>query len=62
DACEMQVATGGTPTIVISIPLRYMHTANEVVSLKDINDVGKLLALFVKSLDEQTIEQIQWED
>lgn len=62
DAEELQISTGGIPCIVISIPLRYMHTANEVVSLKDIRDVGKLLAAFIRDLDEKTMDKLIWED
>lgn len=62
DARELQVALSGIPTIVISIPLRYMHTANELISLKDVRDVGHLLAEFVHRLDENTMEQLVWED
>ena len=62
DAYAMQVAAQGFPTTVISIPLRYMHTANEVISMKDVAAVGKLLAAFVRSLDENTMDRLAWED
>ena len=62
DAYELQVALNGIPTIVISIPLRYMHTANEIIDMKDVRDVGKLLASFVRSLDENTMKKLAWED
>ena len=62
DAYEMQVALNGIPSAVISIPLRYMHTANELVSLEDIQNVGKLLAAFVRRLDENSMKRLEWED
>jgi endoglucanase len=31
-----------------------MHTASEVVSLKDLDEIAELLARFVLSVDEQT--------
>jgi endoglucanase len=62
DAIEMQIASSGIPAMVVSIPLRYMHTANELVSLKDIQNVGKLLAAFVRKLDENTMDRLVWED
>ena len=62
DAYELQVAGAGSPTIVISIPLRYMHTANEIISAKDVRDVSKLLAALVRKLDENTMDRLIWED
>ncbi len=62
DAYPMQVTAGGIPTGVISIPLRYMHTPVEVVSLKDIRRVGRLLAEFITTLDRAFVDNITWED
>ena len=62
DAWPMQVAAGGFPTGLISIPLRYMHTANEVIDMKDVDSVGHLLAAFVRGLDEHSMDQLAWED
>lgn len=54
DGWAIQVAREGIPTAVISIPLRYMHTSVETVSIKDIERTGRLLALFIAALDEET--------
>lgn len=62
DAMELQITASGFPCMVISIPLRYMHTANEIISLKDVKAVGKLLAEFVRALDENTMDRLKWED
>ena len=59
---ELQTAVSGFPCMVISIPLRYMHTANEIISMKDVKAVGRLLAEFVRALDEDTMESLKWED
>ena len=48
DANFMQVTATGIRTALLSIPCRYMHTANEVVSVNDIRDTATLAALFVK--------------
>ena len=48
--------------MVISIPLRYMHTANEIIDMKDVENVGKLLAHLIRSLDEKTMDRLKWED
>ena len=51
DAAKLQLAREGIPTMVLSIPLRNMHTPVEVVSLKDISRAGRLLAEFIAGLD-----------
>ena len=50
DAYAMQVVAEGIPTMVISIPLRYMHTPVELVALKDISRTGHLLAEFIAQI------------
>jgi len=61
DAYAMQIVAEGIPTMVIGIPLRYMHTPVEVVSLKDIQRVGRLLAEFATQVDEKFLEKLVWE-
>ena len=43
----------GIPTLLVSIPLRNMHTYSEVVSLEDVEDTAKLIAAFVKELGKE---------
>ncbi len=62
DAYAMQVAAEGIPTMVIGIPLRYMHTAVEVVAYKDIQRAGRLIAEFIAALEPDFIEKITWDD
>jgi putative aminopeptidase FrvX len=50
DADSIAFNREGIPTCVISIPLRYMHTPVEVVSLKDIEKAAQLVVNFVKKL------------
>jgi endoglucanase len=61
DAMTMQLAADGIPTMVLSIPLRYMHTPVELTALKDIQRAGRLLAEFIGSLEADFIERIVWE-
>lgn len=50
DAFAIQIAHAGIPTLVVSIPLRNMHTPVEMLMLKDVNRAGRLLAEFAASL------------
>jgi endoglucanase len=55
DGRELQMGNGGIATGVVSIPLRYMHTASEIVDLEDVERVVQLLVAFVKSLKEDDV-------
>lgn len=62
DAMDLQVSGAGLPSLYISIPIRYMHTPVELVSMKDIQRAGHLLAQTVASLEADFVQQIRWED
>ena len=47
NADTISTALCGIPTAVVSVPLRNMHTPNEVVLLKDIDDTALLLAEYI---------------
>lgn len=61
DAKTIQIAGKGVPTMVMSIPLRYMHTPVEMVQFKDIRRAGRLLAEFISALDAEFEKQLQWQ-
>lgn len=61
DADAMQLTAEGVPTMVLSIPQRYMHTPVELVAVKDIQRAGRLLAEFIVSLETDFIGKIVWE-
>ncbi|MGI9088531.1 MAG: M42 family metallopeptidase [Chthoniobacterales bacterium] len=50
DANAMQLARGGMATGLLSVPLRYMHTPNELLALEDLENTARLLAAFCASL------------
>jgi tetrahedral aminopeptidase len=69
DAMAIQVVAEGIPCMVLGIPLRYMHTPVETVSLKDIRRAGRLMAAFIadceeacKDLTPDDLDQNQWEE
>ena len=62
DAYGMQIVAEGIPTMVIGIPLRYMHTPVEMVSIKDIRRAGRLLAECILQLEPDFMNTLAWED
>lgn len=62
DADSLQTAAEGIPTMVLGIPLRYMHTPVEMVAIKDIARTGRLLAEFAAGLDEKFLDRLVWDD
>ncbi len=56
DAWDIQVSGSGVPTLLISIPIKYMHTAVELVNMKDITNTGYIMAQFIKNLKGEELE------
>ncbi len=53
DADAIHDLKGGAAMAVVGIPNRYMHSPNEVISLKDLDAAVKLITEFVLSLDDK---------
>lgn len=54
DADAMIRSGTGTATGLVSIPNRYMHSPNEVVSLSDLENAAHLIAEFVRTITRDT--------
>ena len=50
DADAIQVTRAGVPVAVISVPLRYMHSPNELLDLADLEATAKLVAALARRL------------
>lgn len=50
DADKMRFSGKGVPVALLSLPLRYMHSPSEVVSLKDIEEEIQLLVNMIKDM------------
>lgn len=48
NADHITISGKGVKTAVVSIPQRYMHTQNEVISVNDVDNTAKLIAEYIK--------------
>jgi len=54
DANVIQISRAGVAAALVSVPLRYLHTPVEVLSLEDIENAVKLLTAFALRINEET--------
>lgn len=54
DADGIHLTRRGVPTGLISVPNRYMHSPNEVVSVEDLFNTARLIAAFIRTLGPET--------
>jgi endoglucanase len=54
DAKVLQVNRGGMASGLLEVPLRYMHTPCEVLSLKDVEDTARLMAAYCRRITPDT--------
>lgn len=54
DADGIFLTRGGVPTGLVSVPNRYMHSPNEVVSVADLFSAAQLIADFIRRLTPET--------
>ena len=59
DADAIQMVRDGIPTVLLSIPLRYMHTSVETLRLDVIRDAGRLMAMMIADMADEW-EGFQW--
>ena len=48
NADHITISKGGIPSVLVSLPLRYMHTPVETVDVRDIESCAKLIAEFLE--------------
>jgi endoglucanase len=62
DAETLQLVAGGIPTMIVGIPIRYMHTPVEMLQVKDIQRAARLLAVFIEQLDGSFMDTLRWDE
>jgi endoglucanase len=58
DAGKFHVAHHGIPTMVVSVPARYIHSHVSVVHYDDLEHAVDLLCEVIKKLDQTTVKQL----
>jgi len=59
DGSAMQRNRGGVPAINISVPTRYLHSHNGVISRADFDRAVTLVAAVVRKLDAPTVKELK---
>jgi endoglucanase len=54
DADAIHIAREGIATALVSIPNRYMHSPNEMVSLDDVDRTAELIAVACREVTPET--------
>jgi endoglucanase len=54
DADAIYLSRSGVATGIVSVPNRYMHSPNEIVSLDDLDASARLIAEFIVRLEAAT--------
>jgi tetrahedral aminopeptidase len=58
DAWDIQIIGEGIPTLLISIPIKYMHTSVEMVNMEDIRSTGRIMAKLIEKLKSEEVEEL----
>jgi endoglucanase len=59
DGAAMQQAYAGAPVINITVPTRYLHSHNSVISRRDFDNAVRLVAAVVRRLDAETVASLR---
>lgn len=59
DGKEIQQSAAGVPTVVIGIPVRYIHSHQSVISLNDLEATVKLVQGLINLLDESKVNDLK---
>lgn len=58
DAWDIQTVRKSIPTLLISIPQKYMHTTVEMVNMKDVLSTGRIIAKFIEKVASSDLEEL----
>lgn len=58
DARAIQLTKAGIPTVLLAVPLRYMHTSIEIIKTDDVVSTGRLISKIISKLEDKSLEEI----
>jgi endoglucanase len=59
DAGRIHIYGAGVPSLVIGVPVRYIHSHASILHLDDFTNAAKLLVATIKRLDSETVQQLK---
>ncbi len=59
DGAEMQKAFAGIPAVNITVPTRYLHNHNGIISRSDFDHAVNLIVAMIRKLDRPAIERLK---
>jgi endoglucanase len=54
DADAVRMSRAGVPVGLVSVPNRYMHSPNQIVSVADVDQTAELISGWLCDLDENS--------
>lgn len=58
DADDIQIVRNGVPSLLIDLPLKYMHTSVELLDMKAMKECGRLLSHFLSDMNEGWLDEL----
>src|SRR5215208_2159084 len=59
DAGKIHLFGAGVPSLVVGVPVRYIHTHAAILHRDDFDNAAKLMVAVIKRLDEETVQQLK---
>jgi endoglucanase len=59
DAGRMHIFGGGVPSIVVGVPVRYIHTNTAIMSRRDFDQAAELLVKLIQRLDAAKVAELK---
>jgi len=59
DAGRIQLVGRGTPSLVVGVPVRYVHSHTGIIDRRDFNSTVDLMVNVVKALDAAAVEELR---